>query len=1495
MSLLDFSLPLNRILYDSHHILQGVTFYPDEMKMEVFRELIKCRHNALHYFCHRMMEIDWCDEKKISEVIPYDFPKKYANKTPDTIHQHNGVYWLIDYSIGIDIYRASDKKEKKYTPIVELLQKEEIPAVFVHINVKADFSNLELELQKIDLLQKNEFEHSYFVELCNTLDEQKNILGRMIEPQKMEEMKKGYYGDIEDEEFEETTVGFYQDLDVDLGGFKKYNSSFNHEKIIEEAILHTPTSVLEDELKSILENNDDIIHKKYMDKKLTVEQFDRAYEEILDRNRSSPHRNAKPSHHMLIPLPDDIKMTGDQLSEQDSIINFAQDFVQFYEQQKKSVEHHRLCYLSALFKTILNCTTGEDKKVYKALFEGRGNDYIELVRDFRELKISRGFHNLFHTKGKAVKDFRKITRGMKPDDIVLPANLPHVRLKQKEINKLGINIDKHDTQSLWLYYQNCLNILNKYKGVTSVTDFLYHTNVLKHDPKEHTSTIIGSKKLKMSKEKQPQLVKVAMEKAGIKSDVEAKNRTPKQDRGTIPIESRRTMDNLLQYMAKGNHDPSEYRNYEYLTTSPSRIDSPDSFRLKEESIFDYQHFLDKIMCTNAYKYSYFIQQAYNQLFHYNEHQSSNDTVVTFNMGIDNFCCVVVLTKTKREGNPFICVLKTETPDRYTDFWGKLNKIQIPNTNQWYVYKSWRRLDKKKVTYLRDVHYSVLSSTMNSAMSDPMAVKFAIGTKIKELYSFRVLIALSANQKTSELLLDTRYAYMSAISWYTDLGKLLVDKYGYQFNTVIESWIIWRVITKLKEINNASNSGGITNFRITLDGRMRDIHTIGGKIRMPGLWMNYELTDITELLDEAFVYVHTIKEPANIYHEQVKAVQTIVKFQNEYNNSPKFVQTGSITTVEEMRNFLLRDGYVGCCAPIIYESTCQTIQKENPNFKKYVHEINNESIGELLSTKAVIADEDREVVKDTPINKREMKKLIKRHEAVVGFMAPQEKIEHVKYRLKVSSRFYNDYKPRQRVWETILEYLEKDNKMTNTVHLANYFLKNPIVCADICIKSQYGSKREFYVINITAKALARLTENFFRKLSENSPNEAISISGDRKVMTMQSMLDNVHALHKDETHDIIYTNGDCTKWSAAETMQSFIAMTCALKEKISEGMYQVLLATFNSWTKKKIHVPMDIYNKVVPCEEHNTNYLEEMRNNHLPYMDSTQNFLQGMFNYSSSYKAVCCSNYTYSLWRRFYPESNLKVEHLEHSDDYVTVCMYSDLVEFEKYRLLHKMVMRLHGYSDSERKTCSQPYIMEFVSQMSHNGVMLYPQIKKSKEVNLSLPCTGYTKDMEAAMSRVGECARVGCNLSFLYFFQRLHAMVVADAYSVLPGMCNNMGRTYEQLLSEPVELFGIPDPNPIFSLYCRGNINNYRLYEEGDEYLQRKIRFLYDKSISVTQAEGVVVEQEDDRYSLATPRFLYDMGNKTLSRLKQNINVQMNDVQDLVETPYLQNSKTTFQ
>jgi len=182
-------------------------------------------------------------------------------------------------------------------------------------------------------------------------------------------------------------------------------------------------------------------------------------------------------------------------------------------------------------------------------------------------------------------------------------------------------------------------------------------------------------------------------------------------------------------------------------------------------------------------------------------------------------------------------------------------------------------------------------------------------------------------------MDTRYAYMSSFSVYTNIQKLLEEKFGPVFYTAMEAGIVKRLLTRLPLIHNQAMKDGVLQNRIEMDNNVRDINTIGGEIKLMSLWHDYIMEDITELLDETFIYVHTMKEPANIFHENVKAIKVIVQFQNEYESLPKYIKKGLSNNKQKWESFLLYNTKIGCSTPVIVESMKQTILKEKPFFKK----------------------------------------------------------------------------------------------------------------------------------------------------------------------------------------------------------------------------------------------------------------------------------------------------------------------------------------------------------------------------------------------------------------------------------------------------------------------------------------------------------------------------------------------------------------------------------
>jgi len=389
------------------------------------------------------------------------------------------------------------------------------------------------------------------------------------------------------------------------------------------------------------------------------------------------------------------------------------------------------------------------------------------------------------------------------------------------------------------------------------------------------------------------------------------------------------------------------------------------------------------------------------------------------------------------------------------------------------------------------------------------------------------------------------------------------------------------------------------------------------------------------------------------------------------------------------------------------------------FKKHF----NEPVSNITSTKAAIPEYERELV-DVSEEKKKKKK-VKKTKMPSLYIQEYAKYNNIETKLrplkmlrtKISKESSLPNKNRSKVHDCILDVLEQNNYITTVFDMAEWNVnKNRSkTLADICIKAQYGAKREFYVINVGSKACARVLENMFEEICKQLPNEMISVPGDKKLLVMQDFI-NAALSRKGSTDRVYFVNGDCTKWSAAETMECFASMLKGLSGHCNIGFIKYMMSVVLMWGNKDITIPISLLQNTFFITNEYTKYMET----HAATLNSDQNFLQGMFNYMSSFKAVCSSNFARDVWLKIYPDSKLRVEHMEHSDDYSMIVTIQDEEELIRFRTLHRMVMKCHGFNDSTKKTNTQQFLMEFISLVSLNGHMTYPHIKKLKECGMNL-------------------------------------------------------------------------------------------------------------------------------------------------------------------------------
>jgi len=886
--------------------------------------------------------------------------------------------------------------------------------------------------------------------------------------------------------------------------------------------------------------------------------------------------------------------------------------------------------------------------------------------------------------------------------------------------------------------------------------------------------------------------------------------------------------------------------------------------------------LEKTYCHTYLKQS---SIAYNEILHYGHLAYTDSCYSVINTGIPNILIVIANTAKNQNintGTPFFCCgYSNNKLFLNTKLYGEM--LIKPVHNDLYFFKTnWFRLPSHRIEFFRDQYYSVMSSSLCSLSRKNEKL---LALDVKGIFCLRTIISLVANQSCSEQLMDSRFAIMSGFATHTNFLELIKEKFSPPYSNCMSAWLCQKLLTILPTFRrNLLASGNVKFLKPVIDERNKRISTsVGGLIKIPGIWTARLIESIDDLLDEIFIYVHTPKEPSNIFHQEIAAVRVINDYEKLYRGYSDDVKTGN-NSVSDLIN---SNNTMGFSSNFLINATIDFFNSRNPPVNQAINFCLNERFSELNSTKAVIND-DRKVKHNMKVSDKreaflrkiypegvsEIERRINKMEMLQDFNDQEDYTGEI-MKLRKDKDEYHKISTRMRVkvHDMVILYLEKYNHNLTIDHALHYISRKGEVMADICIKSQYGSKREFYVMNMGAKVMARCVENFFKKMCEFSQTEMISVGGDKKMLAIQKMMDRVTRHAVENNHKIYYVNGDCSKWSASEMMETFLAMIVGMEKKYGKRDYfEVMKYVFFKWMDKRIKIPKDIVEKVIPLTEE-TEYLKKAIDDDYE-LHSTQNFLQGVFNYTSSLKADICNNYCLKLWKEFNPHSTLYCEYMVHSDDYALCVSCLSEEEFEKFRCLQKLCMKCCNITDSSKKTNCQNIFLEFISLICFNGSLNYPSIKKTKECASTLPCDDFKRDSDSVCSRTAECVRVGVTDFGSWIFHRLHMKLLRDLYSMSFGQHNFI----EDRFNTPVEIFGQSDMLPVFYFLCSGDPNNYRLYKNSE-----KGKLFLEKLWSVNKVDFESISQ------IPCPRFVYNRKDDFANKIRKKLGISAREAIDFFQ------------
>jgi len=151
---IDFRQIKRKIKYQIQIIEQNININSNDELFSLYLYLHKVRHDLLHYLILEMLGKSWQDETTLNNYFS-DLPFEMGKKTPDIVLLRDNVWYVVDVSVSLDVAKNENKKYLKYNPIVEHIRKvNNLKCEYIHINLNHEYTNYQLEMNKIDFLKK---------------------------------------------------------------------------------------------------------------------------------------------------------------------------------------------------------------------------------------------------------------------------------------------------------------------------------------------------------------------------------------------------------------------------------------------------------------------------------------------------------------------------------------------------------------------------------------------------------------------------------------------------------------------------------------------------------------------------------------------------------------------------------------------------------------------------------------------------------------------------------------------------------------------------------------------------------------------------------------------------------------------------------------------------------------------------------------------------------------------------------------------------------------------------------------------------------------------------------------------------------------------------------------------------------------------------------------------------------------------------------------------
>ncbi|CAD0281685.1 RNA-dependent RNA polymerase [Common oak ringspot-associated virus] len=491
----------------------------------------------------------------------------------------------------------------------------------------------------------------------------------------------------------------------------------------------------------------------------------------------------------------------------------------------------------------------------------------------------------------------------------------------------------------------------------------------------------------------------------------------------------------------------------------------------------------------------------------------------------------------------------------------------------------------------------------------------------------------------------------------------------------------------------------------------------------------------------------------------------------------------------------------------------------------------------------------------------------------------------------------------KVFNCVIETIEKNNfKTLRSIYESKYIDENkPLI--RIFYKDQRSFvDREIYTGNLTTRLCLYPVETLFKTINKRLPEEAITISGDRKQKKMLDqridLLKKRKQYNRNNTYktDILSMSCDASKWSARDMSLKYL-ITIAYNPYLTSEEKYFYIYLFSKYYKKYIILTDDAFYNAIKFknDKSESKIFEELTSNFkCNYQVIRSNWLQGNLNATSSFVHYCSARLSQVMLDVINKEYDMlnHMNFMVHSDDsvydFLIMKKGQELID-SKYvgTFLYSLIQwstRKHCITINRKKTYISNFYKEFLSTVIVGNELFYFYLADLLPISSDVTYDSPLDDLSAYSGYINNAFIHACPMSLIkisillinHLTMSTYNLNISSNKSPYNVFINNGDNVFTDLPIQilprykiPIELAGVlpyysGDSYKIFTIILNKlkshiDLNDNFLFEDLfnieliKKYLEKEANIKnlnYIKACLLTSNDDIITKVNEDPYNL---------------------------------------------